>query len=214
MTSINSWTEPKDSPIWNFLQGHHANLPEPIKQTVFLRLQESAVPATDKIFPWVVEAIINRVMEELLRGDLQGLRQEIDKAPNEMRRQLIVSAKEALTEPLQEIRATRKDIRVLAQELRASAVLDASLSQSGWRGIGAAVGAIFRLESLGFVVLILFFSTLGAGLGLGYRFSAGERQMIKFNQKIIQDCRENYAVDADKNGWYTCPQFQLPMPRK
>jgi len=30
----------------------------------------------------------------------------------------------------------------------------------------------------------------------------------------ILDCHQNDAVDADKNGWYTCPNFQLPIPRQ
>lgn len=61
------------------------------------------MPATDKIFPWVVVAVINRVIEELLRGDLQELRREIDLAPKQIGQQLVVSVQEALMEPVQEL---------------------------------------------------------------------------------------------------------------
>ncbi|PZD70402.1 hypothetical protein C1752_13128 [Acaryochloris thomasi RCC1774] len=179
-----------------------------------MRLQETEVPATDKIFPWVVVAVINRVIEELLRGDLQELRREIEQVPQEIGRQLVSSVREALTEPVQEIRAARQDFRTLAQELRASAVLDASLSQSGWRGIGAAVGAIFRLENLMVVFAGTVFVSLIMGILLSNWLSARDRHIIKFNKGVIRDCKENYAADADKNGWYTCPIFQLPMPKK
>lgn len=172
------------------------------------------MPATDKIFPWVVVAVINRVIEELLRGDLQELRREIDLAPKQIGQQLVVSVQEALMEPVQEIRAARKDVRVLTQELRASAVLDAALSQSGWRGIGAAIGAIFRLDNLGVVALMICTGSLGMGLAIGHWFSDRERGIIEFNKGVIQECHQHFAADADKNGWYTCPQFQLPMPRK
>lgn len=206
--------EPKDSPIWSFIQNHHINLPEPIKQAVYVRLQECAVPATDKIFPWIVEAIINRVLGELLRGELQETRQELKVAPDVIGRQMIESVKTGLADPVQEIRGTRNDIRKLTEELRASAIVDASIGQSGWRGIGAAIGAIFRLKNLSFVVLMMVSATLGLGLALGSRFSDREREIIDFNTGVIQDCDQNFAADADKNGWYTCPIFQLPMPRK
>lgn len=206
--------EPKDSPIWNFLQKHHPNLPEPIKQETFRRLQESAVPATDKIFPWLVVAVINWVVEELLRGDLQGLRREIKNTPEEIGRQISRTVKTVLTEPVQEIRSARNDVRVLTQELRASAVLDASLAKSGWRGIGAAVGAIFRLDNLGIVVAGMIGIGCCTGIVITHWLAAGDRGIIQFNRGVIQDCHQNYAADADKNGWYTCPLFQLPMPRK
>lgn len=211
---MNRWTEPNDSPIWSFIQSNHANLPEPIKQLVFLRLQETDVPTTDKIFPWVVVAVINRVIEELLRGDLQDLRREIEQAPQEIGQQLVVSIREALTEPVQEIRAARQDFRGLTRELRASAVLDASLSQSGWRGIGAAIGAIFRLENLMVVFIGAVFVSLIMGILLSNWVSARDRHIIDFNKKVIKECHQNYAKDEDKNGWYTCSIFQLPMPKK
>lgn len=206
--------QPKDSPIWNFLQQHHPELPEPIKQKTFDRLQESAVPATDKIFPWIVVAVINRVVEELLQGDLQTLRQEIEKTPKQIGRQMAVDVKSVLKEPVQEIRSARTDIRSLTQELRASAVLDSSLSQSGWRGIGAAINSIWRLDNLGIVVAGMISMGFLSGLGIANWFASGDRQIIQFNQGVIQDCHQNYAADEDKNGWYTCPKFQLQMPRK
>lgn len=206
--------QPKDSPIWNFLQQHHPDLPEPIKQKTFDRLQECDVPATDKIFPWIVVAVINRVIEELLQGDLQKLRREIEKTPKQIGRQMAVDIKSVLTEPVQEIRSARTDIKSLTQELRASAVLDSSLSQSGWRGIGAAINSIWRLDNLGIVVAGMISMGFLSGLGIANWFASGDRQIIQFNKGVIQDCHQNYAADNDKNGWYTCPNFQLQMPRK
>lgn len=189
-------------------------MPEPIKQEAFRRLQESAVPATDKIFPWLVVAVINWVIEELIRGDLQGLRKEIKETPAEIGLQIATSVNNALSNPVEEIRAARQDVRILTQELRASAVLDASLAQSGWRGIGAAVGAIFRLENLGAVVAGMISVGFLTGFAIAHWFASRDRGIIQFNQGVIQDCHQNYAADADKNGWYTCPNFQLPMPRQ
>ena len=206
--------QPKDSPIWNFLQQHHPDLPEPIKQKTFDRLQECDVPATDKIFPWIVVAVINRVIEELLQGDLQTLRREIEKTPKQIGRQMAVDVKSVLTEPVQEIRSARTDIRSLTQELRASAVLESSLSQSGWKGIGAAINSIWRLENLGIVVAGMISMGFVAGIGITHWVASGDRDIIHFNRKIIQECKQDYAKDEDNNGWYTCPIFQLPIPRK
>ena len=36
----------------------------------------------------------------------------------------------------------------LTQELRAVAIIDASIAESGWRGIGAALAAIFKHQNL------------------------------------------------------------------
>lgn len=206
--------QPKDSPIWNFLQKHHPDLPEPIKQKTFDRLQESAVPATDKIFPWIVVAVINRVIEELLQGDLKTLRREIEKTPKQIGRQMAVDVKSVLIEPVQEIRSARTDIRSLTQELRASAVLESSLSQSGWKGIGTAISSITRLDNLRVVVAGMMGTSFLIGIGIANGFAAGDREIIQFNRGVIQDCHQNYAADVDKNGWYTCPKFQLPMPQK
>ncbi|QUY40414.1 hypothetical protein [Acaryochloris marina] len=119
-----------------------------------------------------------------------------------------------LEDSVQEIRSARQDIRGLTQELRASAVLDSSLSQSGWRGIGTTIGAIFRLDNLKIVVAGMISIGFLAGIGIANWFASGDRDIIHFNRKVIQDCHQNYAADADKNGWYTCPLFQLPMPRE
>ena len=189
-------------------------MPEPIKQEVFRRLQESAVPATDKIFPWLVVAVINWVVEESLRQDLQGLRREIQATPAEIGRQISETVVDVLKESVQEIRSTRHDVRGLTQELRASAVLDSSLSQSGWRGIAAAINSVWRLDNLRIVVAGIISMGFLAGIGIANWVASGDRDIIHFNKKIIQECKQNYAKDEDNNGWYTCAIFQLPMPKK
>ncbi len=52
----------------------------------------------------------------------------------------------------------------LTKELRAAAIIDASIAESGWRGIGAALTAIFKHQNLMTVVGI--FMAIGGGLGL------------------------------------------------
>ena len=59
----------------------------------------------------------------------------------------------------------------LSKELRAAAAIDASLAESGWRGIGAALAAVFQHQNLLFVMGI--FVAVGALLGFGLARNLG-----------------------------------------
>ncbi len=102
----------------------------------------------------------------------------------------------------------------LTQELRAAAIIDASISSSGWRGIGAALAAIFKHQNLATAVVILM--AMGGVLGFAIAWKLGEpnRLLLDRNQQVIQACNKNWASDPHHYGWYTCPLWQLPMPEK
>ena len=102
----------------------------------------------------------------------------------------------------------------LTKELRAAAAIDASLAESGWRGIGAAFAAVFQHQNLLFVMGI--FVAVGAVLGFGLARNLGgdNRRLVERNREVIQQCNIRSASDPDNNGWYTCPGWQLPMPQK
>ena len=115
---------------------------------------------------------------------------------------------------LEEVGRARMASNELTKELRAAAAIDASLAESGWRGIGAAIAAVFRHQNLLFVVGI--FVAVGAVLGFTIAWNLGEynRRLVERNRQVIQQCNLKNASDPDNNGWYTCPGWQLPMPKK
>lgn len=115
---------------------------------------------------------------------------------------------------LQEIGRNRIASDNLSKELRAAAIIDASIAQSGFRGIGAAMGAIFKHQNLMIVVTILI--STGAFLGFAIAWKLGEfnRLIVDHNQKVIQTCNKNWASDSHHTSWYTCPVWQLPTPEQ
>ena len=115
---------------------------------------------------------------------------------------------------LEEVGRARMASHELTKELRAAAAIDASLAESGWRGIGAAFAAVFRHQNLLFVVGI--FAAVGGVLGFTIAWNLGvdNRRLVERNRQVIQQCNIRSASDPDNNGWYTCPQWQLPMPKK
>ena len=115
---------------------------------------------------------------------------------------------------LEEVGRARMASHELSKELRAAAAIDASLAESGWRGIGAAFSAVFKHQNLLFVVGI--FVAVGGVLGFGLARNLGgyNQRLVERNRAVIQQCNLKNASDPDNNGWYTCPQWQLPMPQK
>lgn len=102
----------------------------------------------------------------------------------------------------------------LTKELRAVAIIDASIAQSGWRGIGAALAAIFKHQNLMTVVGTLIATSGVLGFIFAWNLGGQNRLLLERNQQVIEECNTNRASDPDKNGWYTCPLWQLPMPKK
>ena len=128
--------------------------------------------------------------------------------------QLKNSLELVLSPYLEEVGRTRISSDKLTKELRAAAIIDASIAESGWRGIGAALSAIFKHQNLRTVVGILV--ALGGVLGFAIAWNLGShnRLLVERNRQVISSCNTNRASDPDKNGWYTCPLWQLPMPEK
>lgn len=102
----------------------------------------------------------------------------------------------------------------LAVELRRAAVIDASIAKSGWRGIGAAVAAIFKHQNLLTVVGVLMLVSGLLGAALVWNLGESDRRILEQNRLVTEECDANHASDKDKNGWYTCRSWQLPMPEK
>ncbi len=102
----------------------------------------------------------------------------------------------------------------LTKELRAAAIIDAGIASSGWRGIGAALAAIFKHQNLTAVVGILVASGVVLGFAIAWNLLAPHRVLLERNRQVIQQCNRFRASDPDKNGWYTCPLWQLPIPQK
>ncbi len=102
----------------------------------------------------------------------------------------------------------------LAVELRRAAVIEASIAESGWRGIGAALAAIFKHQNLLTMVGALMLSSGLLGAVMAWNLGANDRRILEQNRQVTQECNTNHASDKDKNGWYTCRLWQLPMPKK
>lgn len=115
---------------------------------------------------------------------------------------------------LEEVGRSRMAYIELSKELRAAAAIDASLAESGWRGIGAAFAAVFKHQNL-LVVVGIFVAVGGVlGLALSWNLVGESRRLVERNREVIQQCNIKNASDPDNNGWYTCPSWQLPMPQK
>jgi hypothetical protein len=205
-----NWNEPLDSPIWRFLSERHPNLPQDLKQKLFQLLQESGIPATDKIFPWVVETALTRIEIASLQEKLTQTDSHLASHPEQLKNSMEL----VLNPYLEEVGLTRIASDKLTKELRAAAIIDASIAESGWRGIGAALAAIFKHQNLRTVVGILVGLGGVLGFAVAWNLGAPNRLLLERNRQVIQQCNQSRASDPDKNGWYTCPLWQLPMPEK
>jgi len=181
-----------------------------LKQELFRLLQSSVIPPTDKIFPWIVETAITRIEMASLKAKLAQTDSNLQGHPEQLKKSLEL----VLNPYLKEVGLTRIASDALTKELRAAAVIDASIAESGWRGIGAALAAIFKHQNLMTVVGILM--AMGGVLGFAIAWKLGEpnRLLLDRNQQVLQACNKNWASDPHHYGWYTCPLWQLPMPEK
>jgi hypothetical protein len=185
-------------------------MPTQVKQKLFHLLLESGIPPTDKIFPWVVETALTRIEMAEFGAKLAQTDSNLALHPLQLKKTLA----EVLQPYLEEVGRTRIASDTLTKELRAAAIIDASIAISGWRGIGAAIAAIFKHQNLRIVVGILMGMSLVLGFVVAWNLGVQNRLLIERNQQVIQECNTQSASDPDKNGWYTCPLWQLPMPQE
>lgn len=158
----------------------------------------------------MVETNLTRIEIAELKAKLAQTSSNLASHPEHLKKTL-----ELVLQPyLEEVGRVRIASDTLTKELRAAAIIDASIAESGWRGIGAALAAIFKHQNLMTVVGILV--ALGGILGfaIAWNLGAHNRLVMERNRQVIQKCNTNRASDPDKNGWYTCPSWQLPMPEK
>ena len=178
-----------------------------VKQKVFLLLQDSEIPPTNKIFPWVVETMINRVSMERLGEKIETIEQSLSGLPG----QIAQAVNQSVSTPVQAIQSNQSTVERLTVELRKNSVIESSLRQSGWRGVLVALEAIAQHKMLGLTVLgISLLSALLAG-GVVWSLGGGDRRLIEFNRRAIENCYDKFAVDQDGNGWFSCSGIQLPM---
>ena len=204
---MDKWIEPNDSPIWRSLNETHPHLETQIKQSVFQLLQDSQIPPTDKIFPWVIETSINRVVMEQLGEKIETVEQGLSNLPS----QISQAVNDSVSTPVQTIQSNQASIERLTTELRKNSVIEASLRHSGWRGVLCSLEAIGQNKMLGLTVAgISLVGILGSGL-LVWGLGRSNRQLIQFKRQTIQTCYEKFANDQDGNGWFSCNGFQLPM---
>jgi len=128
--------------------------------------------------------------------------------------QLKKSLELVLNPYLKEVGHARIASDSLTKELRAAAIIDASMAESGWRGIGAALAAIFKHQNLATAVGILMAMGGVLGFAIALKLVEQNRLLLDRNQQVIQACNKNWASDPHHYGWYTCPLWQLPMPEK
>lgn len=203
-------TEPNDSPIWRFLSEHHPTLTTELKQKLFQLLQENGIPATDKIFPWIVETALTRIEIADLKAQLAQTDNHLANHPEHLKKTLQL----VLNPYLEKVGSAQLASESLTKELRAAAIIDASIAESGWRGIGAALSAIFKHQNLTTVLGIFMVLSGVFGFAFAWKLGASNRLLLERNRQVIQECNTNRASDPDKNGWFTCPLWQLPMPEK
>jgi len=156
----------------------------------------------------VVETALTRIEIAGLKAKLMQTDSHLASHPQQLKNSLEV----VLSPYLEEVGRARIASDELTQELRAAAIIDASISESGWMGIGAALAAIFKHQNLTIVVGI--FMAIGGVLGFAIAWKLGKpnRLLLDRNQQVLQACNKNWASDPHHYGWYTCPLWQLPMP--
>ncbi len=157
-----------------------------------------------------METALTRIEIAELKAKLTQTDSNLADHPEQLKNSLEV----VLKPYLEEVGRTRIASDKLTYELRAAAIIDASIAESGWRGIGAAGAAIFKHQNLTTVVGILVASGVVLGFAIAWNLGAQNRVILERNRQVIQQCNQSRASDPDKNGWYTCPLWQLPMPEK
>ena len=158
----------------------------------------------------MVETALTRIEIASLQEKLTQTDSNLADHPEQLKNSLEV----VLRPYLSEVGHARIASDNLTKELRAAAIIDASIAESGWRGIGSALAAIFKHQNLTAVVGILVASGVVLGFAIAWNLLAPSRLLLERNRQVIQQCNKFRASDPDKNGWYTCPLWQLPMPEK
>lgn len=155
-----------------------------------------------------METALTRVEIAELKAKLAQTDSNLANHPEQLKNTLAL----VLRPYLEEVGRVRIASDKLTHELRAAAIIDASIAESGWRGIGAAGAAIFKHQNLLTVVGILMATSGVLGLAIAWNLGAQNRLFLERNRQVIQECNTNRASDPDLNGWYTCPLWQLPIP--
>ena len=157
-----------------------------------------------------METALTRIEMASLQAQLAQTSSHLALHPEQLKNTLALVLKPYLSE----VGLVRIASNELTKELRAAAIIDASIASSGWRGIGAALSAIFKHQNLLTVVGVLMGMTFVLGFAIAWNYGGQNRLLIERNRQVIQKCNTQSASDRDKNGWYTCPLWQLPMPGK
>ena len=157
-----------------------------------------------------METALTRVEIAELRAQLTQTDSSLEIHPEQLKNSMGL----VLRPYLEEVGRARIATDELTKELRAAALVDASIAESGWRGIGAALAAIFKHQNLMTVVGTLIATSGVLGFIFAWNLGGQNRLLLERNQQVIEDCNTNRVSDPDKNGWYTCPLWQLPMPDK
>lgn len=157
-----------------------------------------------------METALTRIEIAELRAHLTQTDSNLVGHPEQLKKTLAV----VLRPYLEEVGRVRIASDNLTKELRAVALVDASIAESGWRGVGAALAAIFKHQNLRTVVGVLVATSGLLGFVFAWNLGAQNRLLLERNRGVIQVCNSNRASDPDKNGWYTCPSWQLPLPEK
>lgn len=157
-----------------------------------------------------METALTRIEIAELKAKLTQTDSYLADHPEQLKKTLTL----VLNPYLEEVGRVRIASDKLTKELRAAAVIDASIAESGWRGIGAALSAIFKHQNLMTVVGILIATSGLLSFVFAWNLGGQNRLLLERNRRFIQQCNMNRASDPDKNGWYTCPLWQLPMPEK
>lgn len=161
-----------------------------------------------------MEAVLTRVQLGLARQEIRELREEIQILPNRTGDQVSSSLVQGMVQPQASFVRLEQVALELTGMLQRAAIVEANLSTAGWRGIGAAIGAIFRVQALAIVVGVIALVSAGIGGVMVWNMTEADRRVLEFNREVIERCHRDYAADEDLNGWYTCPKFQVPMPEQ
>lgn len=147
-------------------------------------------------------------------AEVRGVMEELDSSLAEHPERLKDSVSAVLKPYLTEMGLMRLATDELREELQAAAIIEAGIAESGWRGIGAALAAIFQHQNLLAVVGSLMGISLILGGAVAWNLGGSNRLLLEHNREAIRECNRDLASDKDRNGWYTCPLWQLPMPKK
>jgi hypothetical protein len=147
-------------------------------------------------------------------AEVRGVLEELDSSLTEHPEQLKHSLELVLQPYLKDMGLMRRATNELTKELQAAAIIEAKIAESGWRGIGAALAAIFQHQNLLAVVGGLMGISLILGGAVTWNLGGYNRAIFEHNRGAISECDRNFAPKRGKNDWYTCPLWQLPMPKK